>query len=352
MKVPSSAWPFPSAASRRAVRVVKRLRMQLLTALTGLGAMVAAALMVYHYIEGWSWLDALYMVAITISTVGYDDHNPSPFAKAFTIAFIGYWLVVGALVVRLVTEYVVEELEFRSFTARKMQRSIEALKEHYIICGYGRMGSQIAREFQRAKVPFVVVESNPAKVEALLEAGLLFVEGDATQDEVLERAGIRQAKGLIAVADSDATNIFITLTARGLQPDLFIVARAAQEDAESKLLRAGANRVISPYVIGGRRIAAAVLTPTVVEFFDAILHSDEADLGIGEVALPPTCRWVGKSLQESGLREETGVIVIGLRRGQRFLTHLSADTVLQAGDVLIAIGTGEQIERLAHLIGA
>ncbi len=226
-----------------------------------------------------------------------------------------------------------------------MDNLIEKMRNHYIVCGYGRMGQQIVKDFRRQNVPFVVIEDNPEQVPKLKDENLPHIIGKASHDEMLVQAGIVRAKGLIAVASTDEENVFIVLTARGINPHLDIVARSIREENEDKLRRAGANRVMSPYVLGGRRMAAAVIKPGVVDFLDLVIHGDKFETDIGHITVPPGATVINATLQELGLWQACGVTVLALQRlGEDLQANPCPDAVLQEGDELIIMGTMAQIE--------
>ena len=236
---------------------------------------------------------------------------------------------------------------------RRMERELTRLQDHYIICGWGRMGEEIGQQFLHRRLPFVVIEPDEAKCQRLAERSLLHVSGNAADDSVLETAGVQRARGLIAVAATDADNIFIALSARALNRDLFIVARSVHERDAHKLEVAGANRVISPYVIGARRIAAAVFHPTVSDFLDQEVQSKALDWELGEVQVGQAADFAGRTLRECGLRERTGCTVLAVQRGSsgEFAANPSPETVLSVGDTLVVVGTTEQLGRLEALAG-
>ncbi|MCC6446149.1 MAG: cation:proton antiporter [Armatimonadetes bacterium] len=242
---------------------------------------------------------------------------------------------------------VAEEQERR----KKMDQLIASLKDHYIICGYGRMGKQIVGDLQKNGMPLVEVESNPEQFPRLVQNNIPFVQGKASEDEILLKAGIERARGLIAVNPTDEENVFIVLTARGLNPNLFIVARSIREENEDKLRRAGADRVMSPYTLGGRRIAAAVLKPRVMDFLELVLHSDSFALDIADIRIAESAPFVGKTLQYCGIREATGVNIIAVRRaGDEIHANPGMDFTLRQGDELIVIGTPRQIEMMEKYV--
>jgi voltage-gated potassium channel len=322
-----------------------RLSLALLIALVALGTLG------YVVIEDYPPLDALYMTVITLATVGFSEvHLLHPAGRLFTIGLI----VVGLGVVSAAVGSALELLfgaQLRDVIGRqRMERHLETLKDHSIVCGYGRMGQEIAREFQARGLPFVVIERNPDFETALTEAGILRVIGDASADEVLHQAGVERARSLIAVAPTDADNIFITLSGRSLNPRLHIVARSAREEDEHKLRRAGADRVISPYVIGARRIAAAVYRPEVVDFLDIHSHGAARELEIDNIRIEPTAPYAGRTLRESGIRERTGCTVLAFRSPEgRFQDNPGPEAVLQVGHTMIVLGTLAQIHALQQL---
>jgi voltage-gated potassium channel len=326
---------------------VRRLRLSLAL----LVALVAIGTTGYVTIEEFSFLDALYMTVTTLTTVGFGEIHPlSPAGRGFTIGLIvvGLSVVYGA--VGSVLEMVFGEHFRESVNHQRMERRLNGVKEHSIVCGYGRMGQEIAREFQARRIPFVIVERNPALASTLTEAGYVFVTGDASQDAVLHQAGVERARSLITVAPTDADNIFITLTGRSLNPKLYIVARSAREEDEHKLRRAGADRVVSPYVIGARRIAAAVYRPAVVDFLEIHSHGAERELEMDQIPIAPAASYAGKPLRECGIREQTGCTVLALRSPDgRFESNPGPDSVLQPGDSMIVLGTMAQIDKLQRL---
>lgn len=309
----------------------------------------------YMAVERWPFLDALYMTVITISTVGYGLPKPlSPAGTIFTCVLIlagvsTLFAVVFWTIGNAIEAAAADKMQFM-FWRRKMEKAIRAIKDHYIICGYGRMGQAIAEELRARKVAFVVVENNPEQLPKLIAEKLLFIEGDATDENVLISAGVERAKGLITVAPSDADNTFIVLTAKGLNPNLFIVARSIKVEDEPKLRRAGADRVMSPYILGGRRMAWAVLRPTVVDFLDSAIGSESLQLEIAEVTVNARSEFAGSTIRESGIREKSGATVIGVRTKTGALTSSpSPDIRIEDGDILVVVGTPAQIESLQRM---
>ena len=301
----------------------------------------------YAVIEDWGAFEALYMTVITLATVGYGEvHTLSHEGQIFTIFLIILGVGTIAYTISSMIQFMVEGQLYQILGRKKVQKRISRLKGHYIICGYGRIGRQISREFAAKPIPFIVVENNPDLCQRLEEDGHLFIEGDATRDEVLEQAGIRQAKGLITGVTSDSANVYIVLTARGINPNLFIMARASEDGAEIKLMRAGANKVISPYIIGASRMAQAILRPAVVDFIDIAIGRESIELQMEEIPVVPESSLVGKDLSQSGIRKELGLIIIGIKHAEQMIFNPAAHTIIEAGHILIALGEYPNIQKL------
>lgn len=327
---------------------IKQLKISLLVLLL----IVSLGTAGYMAIEGWRPLDAFYMTVITVATMGFKEvHDLSDGGKIFTIVLIIFGVsFLGYAVSRLAQ--VMFEGQFQHFLGRqKVEKTIEALRDHYIICGYGRMGSLICREFAAEPLPFVVIETGPEVLAKLEQDGHPFLRGNATEDETLLKAGIKRAKGLISVVTSDTENVYITLTARGLNPDLFILARSGEPGSEIKLRRAGANKVVSPYQIGGSRMAQAILKPNVVDFIEIATGRDHYDLQMEEILIPQRSSLAGKSLHDAGLRRETGVIIVGIKRaGGKMAFNPGSGALIDTGDTLIVLGERAVITRLENLV--
>ena len=228
-----------------------------------------------------------------------------------------------------------------------MSKKVEHLSNHFIVCGYGRMGRFICEELAEAKVEFVVIENNAEKIDRLISRGLMFVNGDATRDDVLVSAGIKKAKGLVAVLSSDAENVFATLSSKVLNPGLYVVARAVEEETESKLVKAGASRVVKPYEIGGTRMAELLLRPGVIEFIDSIAREKNVDLNIEEVIVHPDSLLVNKTLTELPIRKEMNIIIVSIYKSSgKFIYNPLSSAKIEAGDKLIAIGESSSLEKL------
>ena len=306
----------------------------------------------FMVIEEWSFLDALYMTIITISTVGYRELYPlSDQGKIFVIVFI--ILGVGAFlyVISTIAEYFVAGYLQGVFGRRKMKKEIDGLKGHFIICGFGRVGEQVALEFAREKVPFVVLDNNPDAIQRCNEHEYLIIEGDASNDDHLKGAGIMRAKGLVAATDSDADNVYVILSAKSLNSALFVVARANLEGSEHKLRKAGADRVLSPYSIGGRRLASLLLRPAVVEFLDVVMHSADIEFYMEDVIVQEKSTFVGSTIAAARIKCVTGANILAIRKSGegRVIANPPTDTVIGNGDRLIALGTREQLRELEGL---
>jgi voltage-gated potassium channel len=302
----------------------------------------------YAVIEGWSLWDSAFMTIITVSTVGYGYVHPLSRAGELWTAFV----LIAGIATLYYTAFVLMALVVdgglhRGLAQRRFRRMLDDLTGHFIICGYGRIGSTIAGEFRRQRVPFVVVDRDPAKVNAIVAAGGLAVEADASRDDVLKRAGLERARGLIAAVSTDAENVYTVLTARVLRPDLFIIARVESEDAESKLRRAGADRVISPYTIGAIQMAHTALRPAVVDFMRLATSSEHLDLSAEQVTLEAGSPLAGQTIRAAALRQQYGVIVVAIRRAEGHMEfNPSPDAALRAGDQLVLLGSADKLRQL------
>lgn len=302
----------------------------------------------YMAVEGWSAWDAFYMTVITITTVGYREvHTLSRAGEVFTVVLLFGGVGAALYTFTLLATVVVEGGLPKRLQRRRLTRMLDTIKDHFIVCGYGRIGSIVARQFQRQKVPFVVIERDPDRLQAAIEDGALAVEADASREDVLRRVGIERARGLIAAVGTDAENVYAVLTARVLRPTLFIVGRAETEDATAKLKRAGADRVISPYQIGAVQMAQTALRPAVVDFVEFATSAENLELAMEEIPIAGGSRLVGQSLVAANLRHEFGVIVVGIQRGDKTMEfNPEPDASMYAGDKLVVLGSPESLKRL------
>ena len=300
----------------------------------------------YMLIEHLSFVDALYTTVDMMATVGSTAHPLSTAGRLFTVLVLV--LGVGSLLYAFGVgmEFMIEGHLNKAIRRRFMHRKIDALRDHYIVCGYGRVGSQIAEDFAARKVPFVIIDEKEELIERCIERGYLVVEGDATSDEVLREAGIQRAKCLLAATDNDANNIYITLSARHLNQKLFIVARANHDETEEKLKLAGADRVISPYTIGGHRMATLALQPAVVEFLDAITRAGNIELAVQEVILSPASSLIGKTMAVAQNTMKDGTMIVALKKEGKLLTGTRTQLSIEAGDAIIVVGAPEQLASL------
>ncbi|MFY9911925.1 MAG: potassium channel protein [Candidatus Sulfotelmatobacter sp.] len=308
---------------------------------------VAAGTAGFHFLEGWPWFDGFYMVVTTLTTIGYQEVHPLSHAgRVFNVfvILVGVSLLllgVGALSQALL------EFELQSFFGRRrMERDIGRLDDHYIICGLGRVGRSVARELARKPASFVIIENSETKLQRYNGEKWLVITGDATQEQILRQAQIERARGLIAATTTDATNLYIVLTARGLNPHLKIIARASEDASEKHLLTAGADAVVSPYSFAGQRIAQSLLRPHVVSFLDAATTHLGIDLEIGEIQVTGKSIFAGKTIESSRIRQDRGVIILAIKRQQGMRFNPAPDERIEPEDFLIAMGEPAQLRQL------
>lgn len=325
----------------------KRLRAVLLILLV----VIAFGTVGYSVIERWDALDALYMTIITLSTVGFQEvFSLSPAGRVFTMVLIVVGVAGAAYTLSVIGQMIVEGEIKRLLGRRRMQKGINELTDHYIVCGFGKVGRRAAREFSLRRVPFVVVDKDPQRIELAEQDGFLFVQGDSTTDETLTDAGIQRAKGLIIAVANEADNVFIALSARQLNPGLFITARGESDDAEKKLKRAGANKVVFPHKIGAIRMALTTLRPNLVDFMRVMTFDKDTGLAIEEIQVKPGSSLDQTTLQVCPIRKDLGIMVVGIKKtGKDVFLNPAPDTKIEAGDILIVIGEREKLERLETL---
>jgi len=332
--------PLPTGKNRT------RLRMAVIAVACAIGV----GTVVFHHLEGWSILDSLYVTAQTVTTVGFGDLTPRTlWGRAFATVFmlVGVGIVLYALTSAV--QSIVQSEMVATFGRRRLSRKMSKLRNHFIICGAGRVGSHLIRSLQGSEETFIVIESNAQKVSQLHDFGIAVLVRDATLEESLIEAGVENAKGLAACLPDDADNVYVVLTARDLNPEIHIVARAAEEQAEAKLIRAGANRVVAPTIIGGHRMAMALTKPAVGDFLDSIT-ANQLELGFEQLEVEPVSSFVGRRLSETNIRSQLNIVIVSIRRvNGEIVFNPNAEAVIQAGDMLIAIGSAESLAQLTAL---
>ena len=306
----------------------------------------------YMTIEKWNFLDSLYMTVITITTVGFREvATVSEAGRIFTIFIIFSGMGIIAYILGLAAQAMVEFQVGAILGRRKLGRTLRSIKNHYVICGFGRIGKIITRELKENNIPIVVIDNNPESVHTLEEERIPYIVDDATSEDVLIEAGVERAKGLIAVVASDADNLYITMSARGLNPSTFIVARADEEQSEKKLLRVGANRVVMPYLIGGRKMAQTIIKPAVTDFLEFTVHNRDIGLEMGELVVSEKSPLRGITLVDSGIRQETDVIIVAIRKQRGEMKfNPSSQTRIEAGDTLISLGKKDDLKKLQKIL--
>ena len=304
----------------------------------------------FHQLLKEGWVESLYRAVVTISLTGIDTKPKGTGAQLFTILLLLAGVAVFAYIAGSIVEIIARGVLTGAWTERRRRRTIDRLRDHYIICGYGRVGRRVADEFRHADVPYVVLDFSKDAVEAAAERGDLFIEGNGTEDEDLRAAGLDRARGLVASSDSDADNLYIALSARTARPDLMIVARASDEDAAKKLQLAGADRVVQPYLAAGRVMANLMLKPQVTAFLDVVTTASAPDLRFEEIEVTSTCGQAGKTIRDLNIRSETGALIVALRkRDGTFDTTPTPEVTLEVGDVMIAAGTPDELRSLEDL---
>jgi len=327
-----------------------RLARRLLYIVVAIGATLAIGTAGFVLIGGYAPFDAFYTALTTMTTVGYGDS----FSHAGRV-FNAFLIIIGVTTIFIamgaMTQTIIEFEFGDAIGKRRNKRMIDKLKDHYIICGFGRVGRGAASELRHAGVPFVVVDIDPERVERAMVAGLLAVSADSTRDDTLRQVGIEHARGLVAALSTDADNLFVLLSAKGLNPHIYVAARAAEEGAEEKMRRAGADAVFAPYAITGHRLAQSLLRPHVVQFLDFTTNDIAMDISLEQVRVAEKSEVVSKTIREMQLRRNVGVIVMAIRRRDgHMLFNPPADTAVEAGDYLIVMGKQEDLLALEGLL--
>jgi voltage-gated potassium channel len=305
----------------------------------------------------WSLLDSLYMTVITLSTVGYEevvDISANPGARAFTVAFILLCLGTIAFAVTSITHFIVEGELKNILGRRRMEKEISKLKDHYIVCGSDETAMTVIHELTLTQKPFVVVEPLQEKIERISDLeNILFVHGDPTEDDVLVQAGIKRAKGILLSLPSDEANLFVTITARSLNPHIRIVTKGIDVKSHKKMVKAGSDAVVSPSFIGGMRMVSEMIRPAVVTFLDMMLREREEILRFEEVGVKKGASLVGKTIEEADIDKETGALLVALRRAEsdKYNFHPPKQTVVKEGDVLVMIATPEMVKEIEKIAG-
>lgn len=330
-----------------------RIQTELMVGAIALAVVFCIGSLWYRFVEGWSWQDAAYMTIITLATVGYGETRPlGSRGRLFTIALILMGVISIGYIVNRFTEAIIQGYFQEGIRLRQLRKLMDSLSGHYIICGFSRTGRQIAKEFRAEGVPFVVIDSEVDSLRVAQVDGYTMYQGDATLDETLLRVGVERAICIVAALPSDAENLYIILSAKTLNPGIRAIARASTEEALQKLQRGGADVVISPYITGGKRMAAAALRPQVMDFVDGIISGTDRQLYMEELLIDSgSCPFVGETLQMAQLRSQTGALVLAIRRADGSLIGApTGDTLLMPGDMLICMGTAEQLRNLNQIL--
>jgi voltage-gated potassium channel len=331
---------------------MRRLRNWIVILASGVLLILTSGTLGFMWIEHYPPFDAFYMTLITITTVGYQELHPLSFwGRIFNSFLIFFGVTIMLLAVGGMTQVIIELELTQYFGKRRTRKMIEKLEDHIIVCGFGRVGRGAARELQRAGVPFLVVDKSEDRVEWAIRDGMLGVLADATDDETLQQAGVLRARGLIATLQSDADNLFVILSAKALKPSLQVSARVASEQSEKKMRLAGADYVYAPYDITGNRMAQVMLKPHVFQFIDFTTKGMGLDVGIEQLSVPTTSELASKSLSESRIRSELGVIVLAIRKSDGNM-HFNppAEAEIQAGDFLIVMGEQTNLRKLEQML--
>jgi voltage-gated potassium channel len=332
----------------------RRIKAELIGGAIALGGVFLIGTAWYALVEKWRWLDAAYMTVITLATVGFMEVNPlGDRGRLFTITLIFMGVISIGYIVNRFTEALIQGYFQEGIRLQQRRRIMESLSQHYILCGFGRTGRQIALEFAAESIPFITIDCDLTQIDEAQQLGYIAMQGDATLDETLIKVGIQRAICLVAALPSDAENLYTVLSAKTLNPKIRAIARASTEEALTKLQRGGADAVVSPYITGGKRMAAAALRPQVMDFVDGILTGSDRAFYMEEFLVDADyCPYTGQTLREARLRSQTGALVVAIRRSDgTLIVGPMADTGILAGDVLICMGTADQLRQLNRTLG-
>lgn len=320
-------------------------------ALAVLFTVLIAGTLGFYFIEGWSLLDSFYTAVTTMTTVGYGDFAPRSVAgKIFTVAVIIFGVGMMLYSFSLMAELFVESRLLRILGRGKLQKTIDKMNNHYIICGCGRIGFLICRELAGEKTPFVVVDNNPEVIQKIQDEGFIYCKGDATQDKILIDAGIKRAKGIVCVLPTDAENLYVILTAKELNNEIYILSRSEEEESEHRLVRAGADRVMSPYTLGGSRMAMAILRPAMLDFIEITTRRQSLELRMEEIEVCDGSLLIGQSLEESGIRQHYGLIIVAVKKDSgKMIFNPLANYIIANGDRLIAMGEDKNVKQFTDV---
>ncbi|MGY6528584.1 MAG: potassium channel family protein [Cyanobacterium sp.] len=338
----------PSASEQRYLRVKR----ELIVASVALGGVVLSGTLWYWLVEKWSFIDSAYMTIITLSTVGFGEiRSLDDRARVFTMLLILTGIIIFGYLVNSFTDAISQGYFKQRLLLKQKKNVIDKLENHYILCGFGRMGFHVARELHAENTPFILIEMGEDELEIAQGLGYLHIQGDATLDESLLEARVETAAGIIASLSSDADNLYTVISAKALNPRIRAIARANSEEAVKKLERAGADAVVSPYVTGGKRLAAAALRPQIMDFVDGILSGGERSFYLEEFMLQEDCLCLGQTLREAGLRARSGALVVAIRTPDNgLIPGPTGESILEEGDSLICMGTAEQLRSLNSIL--
>ena len=320
-------------------------------AIFGLLLVLVVGVVGFMILEGLSPIDALYMTVITLSTVGFGEVSPlHPTGRLFVIFLILFGVMLTGFFASIIGQMIIEGQFREIYGRRKMEKKIDKMQNHIIIAGYGRVGRHVALEFKKKNVDFIVIEKDEAMLQNLEKDGILFIQGEATDDDILRDAGIEKARTFVTTLPDEAQNVYLTLTARDMNKNLMIIARADYEDGEKKLKRAGADQVVTPHVLGGVRMAMASLRPNVVDFMKTT-SLGSGGLTIEELRIPENCSFAGKTLVDSNLKNDYGVTIIGIKKlNQEMTVAPGPQTMLEENDILVLIGSEDGLERISRTL--